>query len=111
MHTIFNTTNALHGTSILQFIVGISIAVQALERLIKPAVYGVENVLLSALEIATLEKVIVTSSVAAVAGKPAAPMGYTYTEADWNEVATDTYLPYNRQYSTFLKKVPQKRHA
>ena len=70
---------------------------QAYERLIKPAVEGVENVLLSALTIPTLEKVIVTSSVAAVAGfKEKMPPDYLYSEADWNEVATETYLPYNR---------------
>ncbi len=70
---------------------------QAEERLIKPAVQGLENVLMSALFTETLEKVVVTSSVAAVAGSiEKMPPKYLYSEADWNEVATDTYLPYNR---------------
>lgn len=70
---------------------------QAEERLIQPAVKGVENVLMSALYTETLEKVVVTSSVAAVAGsQERMPRDYLYSEADWNEVATETYLPYNR---------------
>ena len=70
---------------------------QAVERLIKPAVKGVENVLMSALYTDTLEKVVVTSSVAAVAGSlEKMPANYLYSEADWNEVATEAYLPYNR---------------
>ena len=71
-------------------------AMQALEQLIKPAVYGVENVLSSALAIETIEKVVLTSSIAAVAGKLNAPRDHIYSEADWCEIATDTYLPYNR---------------
>ena len=52
---------------------------------------------MSALYTDTLEKVVVTSSVAAVAGSiEKMPAGYLYSEADWNEVATETYLPYNR---------------
>ena len=69
---------------------------QALEQLIKPAVYGVENVLSSALAIETIEKVVLTSSIAAVAGKLNAACDHIYSEADWCEIATDTYLPYNR---------------
>lgn len=77
---------------------------QAYERLIRPAVYGVENVLTSALETPTLEKVVLTSSVAAVAGKKGTvPPGFHYTEADWNEVATETYLPYNRSLRLIKK--------
>ena len=70
---------------------------QAFERLIKPAVEGVDNVLSSALQISTLERVIVTSSVGAVVGsidKIAAR--HLHTEADWNEAATEHYHPYNR---------------
>ena len=70
---------------------------QAYERLIRPALEGVENVLTTALSISSLEKVVLTSSVAAVAGsKTKLPADYVYSEADWNFVATDTYLPYNR---------------
>ena len=70
---------------------------QAYERLIRPALEGVENVLTTALSISSLEKVVLTSSVAAVAGsKTKLPADYVYSEADWNYVATDTYLPYNR---------------
>lgn len=71
--------------------------IQGYERLIKPALAGVENVLTTALSISSLEKVVLTSSVAAVAGsKTKMPPGHRYSEADWNSVATETYLPYNR---------------
>ena len=76
---------------------------QALEQLIKPAVYGVENVLLSALAIETMEKVVLTSSLSAVFGKLNAAGDHMYSEADWCEIASDTYLPYNRYY--FEEKV------
>ena len=69
---------------------------QALEQLIKPTVYGVENVLLSALGIETMEKVVLTSSMTAVLWNLDAARDYIYSEADWCEIATDTYLPYNR---------------
>ena len=72
--------------------------------LIKPAVEGVENVLMSALNNETLEKVVVTSSIAAVVGRYVPmPPGYLYSEADWNEITTKSYLPYNRyQISAML---------
>ena len=58
---------------------------------------GVENVLTSALYTETLEKVVVTSSLAAVVGSRESKIaGYLYSEADWNEVATETNLPYLR---------------
>ena len=68
------------------------------ELLVEPALIGVDNVLNTALGVPTLEKVVVTSSVAAVAGScEAVPPEYLYSERDWNRVATDQYLPYNRQ--------------
>ena len=65
--------------------------------------YGVENELLSALAIETIEKVVLTSSLSAVFGKLNAARDHMYSEADWCEIATDTYLPYNRYY--FEEKV------
>ena len=63
---------------------------------------GVDNVLNTALGVPTLEKVVVTSSVAAVAAScKAVPPEYLYSERDWNRVATDHYLPYNRQALLF----------
>ena len=70
---------------------------QAYERLIRPAVTGVENVLASALTVPTLEKVVLTSSLAAVVGDTQKfASQYLHTESDWNEVATEIYHPYNR---------------
>lgn len=65
------------------------------EMLIKPAVEGTANVLTSVNATPSVERVIVTSSTAAVftdgteQGK-----GHVFTEADWNTTATPTYFPY-----------------
>lgn len=65
------------------------------ELLIKPAVQGTENVLASVNATSSVERVIVTSSTAAVCtdgterGK-----GHMFTEADWNLIATPTKFPY-----------------
>jgi len=65
------------------------------EMLIKPAVQGTENVLASVNATASVERVVITSSTAAVftdgteRGKD-----YVFTEADWNLTATTSKFPY-----------------
>jgi nucleoside-diphosphate-sugar epimerase len=65
------------------------------ELLIKPAVQGTQNVLACVNATPSVERVIVTSSTAAVftdgteRGK-----GHVFTEADWNITATPTKFPY-----------------
>ncbi|KAL4439712.1 hypothetical protein ABPG75_002713 [Micractinium tetrahymenae] len=55
---------------------------QAYEKLIGPAVRGTQNVLRSVNRAGSVEKVVMTSSEAAVFGD--APPGHTFTEADFN---------------------------
>lgn len=74
-----------------------AVCLQANELLIKPAVFGVENVLESALTTPTLEKVVVTSSVGAIVGsKKKLSQHHLHNEADWNEEAAEDYQPYSR---------------
>ena len=71
---------------------------QEMERLIGPAVRGVENVL-SAVEAAgSVERVVMTSSVGAVVGDHwERGRDHIFTEADWNLTATQSFLPYHRR--------------
>ena len=68
--------------------------------LIGPAVAGVRNVLGAAGAAGSVERVVMTSSVGAVAGDhwERGP-GHVFTEADWNQSATETFLPYHRHGS------------
>lgn len=65
------------------------------ELLIKPAVQGTENVLASVNATPSVERVVITSSTAAVftdgteRGKD-----YVFTEADWNLTASISKYPY-----------------
>jgi nucleoside-diphosphate-sugar epimerase len=72
--------------------------VQEFETVIRPAVSGVENVLSAVDRTPGVERVVMTSSVGAVVGDhwERGPH-HTYTEADWNQTATETFLPYHRQ--------------
>ena len=73
------------------------VCLQANELLIKPAVFGVENVLTSALATPSLEKVVVTSSVGAVIGsKKKLSQHHMHDEADWNDDAAEDFQPYSR---------------
>jgi len=62
------------------------------KELVEPAVHGTKTVLESATKSGTVKRVIVTSSVAAIAGKR--PPGHVYTEEDWNLDSTATFEPY-----------------
>lgn len=65
---------------------------------IRPAVSGVENVLRAVNSEPSVERVVLTSSVAAVVGDHwERGREHVYTEADWNQTATQTFLPYHRQ--------------
>jgi len=64
---------------------------------IRPAVSGVENVLRAVNLTTSVERVVLTSSVAAVVGDHwERGRNHVYTEADWNKTATQTFLPYHR---------------
>eukprot|EP00878_Enallax_costatus_P000323 GHUV01000397.1.p1 GENE.GHUV01000397.1~~GHUV01000397.1.p1 ORF type:complete len:390 (+),score=54.30 GHUV01000397.1:315-1484(+) len=65
------------------------------ERLIKPAIFGTENVLAAVNAAGTVQRVVLTSSTAAVftdgfeRGE-----GHVFTEADWNISASEKKFPY-----------------
>lgn len=61
--------------------------------IVAPAVRGTRNVLEAVVKAGTVQRVVQTSSIAAVydLSKPA---DYVFTEADWNESAKDGPLPY-----------------
>eukprot|EP00884_Botryococcus_braunii_P020637 jgi/Botrbrau1/7257/Bobra.0021s0038.2 len=78
---------------------------QEREKLINPAIGGVENALNAATRSGTVKRVVLTSSVAAVVGDNwERGEGHVFTEADWNISATDTYLPYHRSKVLAEKK-------
>lgn len=65
--------------------------------LIRPAVSGVENVLRAVNESRSVDRVMLTSSVAAIVGDHwERGRGHVFTEADWNQSATQCFLPYHR---------------
>lgn len=65
---------------------------------IRPAVSGVENVLRAVNESPSVQRVVLTSSVAAIVGDHwERGRDHVYTEADWNQTATQSFLPYHRQ--------------
>ena len=67
------------------------------EYLLRPAVRGVENVLNAASAAGSVERVVMTSSVGAVVGDHwERGRDHVFTEADWNQSATSTFLPYHR---------------
>ncbi len=70
---------------------------QEYETVIRPAVGGVENVLSAVDKTPSVQRVVMTSSVGAVAGDhwERGP-NHIFTEEDWNQTATETFLPYHR---------------
>lgn len=56
--------------------------------LIDPAVIGTENVLTSVAKVNSVRRVVLTSSVAAVAGRNDEKATGIYTEEDWNSTST-----------------------
>jgi nucleoside-diphosphate-sugar epimerase len=63
--------------------------------LIKPALEGTRNVLETANEVSTVQRVVLTSSVVAVHNDAADLNGRTATEEDWNNTASPTFEPYS----------------
>jgi len=59
-----------------------------LKDLVEPALHGTVNVLKSVDRAGTVKRVVLTSSVAAVAGKSKMKDGYFFTEQDWNTDGT-----------------------
>jgi dihydroflavonol-4-reductase len=69
--------------------------VQEEELLIKPAVQGTENVLSAVNATPSVERVVVTSSTAAVfTDATERGKGHVFTEQDWNISATPSRFPY-----------------
>lgn len=65
------------------------------ELLIKPAVQGTENVLACVNATPSVERVVLTSSTAAIfTDGTERGRGHVFTENDWNIVATTTKFPY-----------------
>jgi len=62
-------------------------------EIVDPAIVGTKNVLAAAARSGSVTRVVLTSSVAAVAGNKGGE-GETYTEADWNDDATLSSDPY-----------------
>jgi nucleoside-diphosphate-sugar epimerase len=72
---------------------------QEREKLIDPAIKGVENALNAATRSGTVDRVVLTSSVAAVVGDNwERGKDHVFTEKDWDLSATDSYLPYHRWF-------------
>ncbi|CAL5224580.1 g7286 [Coccomyxa viridis] len=68
-----------------------------MDMVIRPAVSGVENVLRAVNESPSVQRVVLTSSVAAIVGDHwERGRDHVYTEADWNQTATQSFLPYHR---------------
>ena len=64
-------------------------------KLIKPAVQGTENVLKAVERSSSVKRVVLTSSIAAIAGLPdERGESYTFTEQDWSLTPSPTRLPY-----------------
>ncbi len=68
----------------------------AAERFIAPAVEGTRHVLAAATHAATISRVVLTSSVAAISGdaRECTARGGTLTEAHWNETSRPDHNPY-----------------
>jgi nucleoside-diphosphate-sugar epimerase len=81
------------------------------EQLIKPAVFGTENVLNAVNAAGTVQRVVLTASTASVFTDAfERGEGHVFTEADWNVSATPTKFPYF--YSKKLAEQVRRRvHA
>jgi hypothetical protein len=81
---------------------------QEYKTVIGPAIKGVENVLSAVEQTPSVDRVVMTSSVGAVVGDhyERGP-NHVFTEADWNQTATETFLPYHRQ--AFMMHQPPAR--
>ena len=77
-------------------------------KIVDPAVQGTRNVLSAALE-AGVDRVVVTSSIAAVMDDTRPP-DHVFTEADWNESATLESSPYPLS-KTLAEKEAWRLHA
>eukprot|EP01113_Clastostelium_recurvatum_P028070 TRINITY_DN339_c0_g2_i2.p1 TRINITY_DN339_c0_g2~~TRINITY_DN339_c0_g2_i2.p1 ORF type:complete len:339 (+),score=75.85 TRINITY_DN339_c0_g2_i2:510-1526(+) len=62
--------------------------------LVDPALNGTKNVLSSVDKSPSVKRVVLTSSVAAVAGKSKQTPDHVFTEEDWNEDSTVSFEPY-----------------
>ncbi|KAJ3039951.1 hypothetical protein HDV00_011617 [Rhizophlyctis rosea] len=63
-----------------------------MKELLTPAVEGTKSVLKAAQNAKTVKRVVITSSTVAIAGD--AQPGHTFTEADWNNIASLSFMPY-----------------
>ena len=73
------------------------------KELVNPALEGTRNVLASCAASSSLERVVLTSSVAAITDEPLAD--HVFTEADWNELSSLARNPY------YFSKVLAEREA
>lgn len=65
------------------------------DKLLKPAVTGVENVLETCCKTPSVTNVVVTSSVVAILGALDEHGDRPATEEDWNNTSSEKFLPYN----------------
>jgi nucleoside-diphosphate-sugar epimerase len=67
------------------------------EKLIRPALEGVTNVLAAVDRVGGVKRVVITSSISAIVGDHyERGRWHVYNEDDWDLSATDTFLPYHR---------------
>jgi len=67
----------------------------AQKQLIEPAQQGTREVLQTANQVPDVQRIVLTSSVAAIFGDHTdKPKGEEFTEADWNSTASASYQPY-----------------
>jgi len=104
-----NCTHVIHVASPVMYNVPPS---KVDERLVGPALAGVENVLAEASRVASITKVVMTSTLGAVLGtggvlpaRKSVEAGKVYTEEDWSDRYTKTNCPY------FLSKTLAEKEA
>ncbi|KXZ56267.1 hypothetical protein GPECTOR_1g233 [Gonium pectorale] len=64
-------------------------------RIVEPMLQGVDNVIGAVNRTPSVRRVVMTSSISAICTSVRdRPRGHVYGEADWNDSASETYMPY-----------------
>ncbi|KXZ56329.1 hypothetical protein GPECTOR_1g290 [Gonium pectorale] len=65
-------------------------------RIVEPMLQGVDNVIGAVNRTPSVRRVVMTSSISAICTSAGdRPRGHVYGETDWNDSASDTYMPYS----------------